>query len=377
MMNDIIKVLFLIRDLGHGGAEKVLVNLVNHMDKERFDITVMTLFDEGVNRQFLAPHIKYKSCFKRSIPGNSHILKLFSPEFLHNALIKEHFDIEIAYLEGPSSRIISGCKNKNTSLVSWIHCTQNSEKDFSVGFRSFGEAQKLYSEFDKIAFVSDAVEKSFRKFLPNINSRVIYNTNDTKKIIESASEDIGDTFSASEINLISTGRIIPVKGFDRLARIHAKLISDGYPVHTYILGEGADGHKAEIEKIITENNIKESFTFLGYQINPYKYVSKSDLFVCSSHSEGFSTAATEALIVGTPVCTTKVSGMEELLGKNNKYGIITENDENALYDGIKSILDDSALLEEYKQKAIARGGFFSTAKTVKAAEDLFVSILKE
>ena len=51
------KILFLIHDLGQGGAEKVLVNLVNNMDREKFDITVMSLFDVGVNRQFLAPHI--------------------------------------------------------------------------------------------------------------------------------------------------------------------------------------------------------------------------------------------------------------------------------------------------------------------------------
>ena len=68
------KILFLIRDLGHGGAEKVLVNLVNHMDKSKFDITVMTLFDEGVNRQFLSSDIKYLNClvlFRRK--GKCHI----------------------------------------------------------------------------------------------------------------------------------------------------------------------------------------------------------------------------------------------------------------------------------------------------------------
>ena len=47
------KILFIIHDLGHGGAEKVLVNLVNHMDRNKFDITVMSLFDVGVNKQFL------------------------------------------------------------------------------------------------------------------------------------------------------------------------------------------------------------------------------------------------------------------------------------------------------------------------------------
>lgn len=372
-----IKILFLIRDLGHGGAEKVLVNLVNHMNKEKFDITVMTLFDEGVNRQFLAPHIRYKSCLKKSIPGNSHILKLFSPSFLHRIFIREAYDIEVAYLEGPSARIISGCKNKATKLFSWIHCTQKNEKEISVGFRNFKEVKSSYDKFNKVVFVSVSSENAFRNLLPDIDSAVIYNTNDSKIIKESAAEEIDDAFNKSEINLISTGRIIPVKGFDRLARIHAKLISDGYHVHTYILGEGSDNHKAEIEKIITDNNIAESFTFLGYQINPYKFVSKADLFVCSSLSEGFSTAATEALIVGTPVCTVDVSGMKEMLGDNNEYGVVTDNDENALYEGIRYLFDNPAILENYKNKAIERGKFFSTEKTVKAVEDIFINTIKE
>ena len=55
----------MIPNLGHGGAEKVLVNLVNHMDKEKFDITVMALYDGGVNKAFLSTDVKYKACFKR------------------------------------------------------------------------------------------------------------------------------------------------------------------------------------------------------------------------------------------------------------------------------------------------------------------------
>ena len=117
------KILFLIHDLGQGGAEKVLVNLVNNMDPEQFDITVMTLFGGGVNEQFLKPHIRYRTVFRKSFPGNSHVMKLFSPERLHRWFIKDHYDIEIAYLEGPDSRIISGCSDKDTKLVSWIHCT--------------------------------------------------------------------------------------------------------------------------------------------------------------------------------------------------------------------------------------------------------------
>ena len=83
------KILFLIHDLGHGGAEKVLVNLVNNMDPKQFDITVMALFGGGVNEQFLKPHIRYRTVFKKSFPGNSRVMKLFSPEQLHKWFIKE------------------------------------------------------------------------------------------------------------------------------------------------------------------------------------------------------------------------------------------------------------------------------------------------
>lgn len=103
-------------------------------------------------------------------------------------------------------------------------------------------------------------------------------------------------------------------------------------------------------------------------------MSKCDLFVCSSLSEGFSTAATEALIVGTPVCTVEVSGMKEMLGKNNEYGVVTENSEEALYKGIKYLLENPETLAHYKHQAEIRGKDFSTKNTVKAVEELFSSI---
>ena len=65
------KILFLIHDLGQGGAEKVLVNLVNNMDRSKFDISVTTLFGGGVNEQFLAPDIHFRAVFPRMLPGNS------------------------------------------------------------------------------------------------------------------------------------------------------------------------------------------------------------------------------------------------------------------------------------------------------------------
>ncbi|MDY3308100.1 MAG: glycosyltransferase, partial [Eubacteriales bacterium] len=100
-------------------------------------------------------------------------------------------------------------------------------------------------------------------------------------------------------------------------------------------------------------------------------------FVCASHAEGFSTAATEALIVGTPVCTVEVSGMKEMLGENNEYGIVTENDDEALYKGIKSLIDAPELLAHYKHRAEMRGKTFSTENTVKAVEEMLEAVYRE
>ncbi|MCI5599314.1 MAG: glycosyltransferase, partial [Ruminococcus sp.] len=66
------KVLFLIPNLAHGGAEKVLVNLANNLNKSKFDVTVQTLFDVGVNRQYLNKDVHYIGGFKRMPRGNSH-----------------------------------------------------------------------------------------------------------------------------------------------------------------------------------------------------------------------------------------------------------------------------------------------------------------
>lgn len=371
-----IKVLFLIHDLGVGGAEKVLVNLVNNMDRSKFDISVTALFGGGVNEQFLKSDIHYRSIFSREFRGNSHVMKLLTPRQLHKLFIRENYDIEVAYLEGPSARIISGCQAKETKLVSWIHCTMQRESDISIGFRNYREACSCYQRMDTICSVSNGVQSSFLASCPEVkNTKVLYNTNESEYILECQHEAVlSELFPTGEFAICGVGKVASVKGFDRLARIHKRLRDDKYPVHCYILGVGAD--QTIIQKYLDENGLADSFTFLGYQTNPYKYISKCDLFVCSSLAEGFSTATTEALIVGTPVCTVEVSGMKEMLGEHDEWGVVTENSEEALYLGIKGLLDHPDILVHYKEKAIERGKAFSTEETVGAVERFFESLVE-
>lgn len=371
------KILFLIHDLGHGGAEKVLVNLVNNMDHTKFDITVMSLFDEGVNRQFLSPKVTYKYCFKKMIRGNSHLMKLLSPKALHRWLIKDRYDVEIAYLEGPCARIISGCPDTETKKVAWIHIEQRTRKRAIKSFRSYGETLRVYNAFDRIVCVSETVREDFQKLLPvNVHTDVLYNTNESSKILTLAQESVKKfPLSSKEFNLIGVGKLLKNKGFHRLVPMIRRLRDEGIHAHLYILGVGP--LKEELDALSAKYDVINTVTLLGYHTNPYQYVAKSDLFVCASYAEGFSTAATEALIVGTPVCTVEVSGMKEMLGENNEWGIVTENDDEALYQGIKQLLDAPEMLAHYKKQAEIRGKHFSTERTVAAVEQMLLQLCKE
>ena len=371
-----IKVLFLMHDLSYGGAERVLTNLVNHMDHNCFDITVQTMFDVGIYRDQLSEKITYKPGLRKMFKGNTIIYKLLSPQRLFKVFIKGDYDIIVSYLEGASARVIAGCpRTMNSKLVCWIHVEQETRSRSTQVFRTGKEADKCYDRFDKIVCVSETVKQDFSRLFPSvIEPVVLYNTVESDKIREKSLETVEDViFSKDEINLISVGTVKTVKGFDRMINIIRTLRDEGYPVHLYIVGTGSDCDL--LNSAASKMGISNYYSIIGFRDNPYKYVKNADIYVCSSYREGFSTSITEALIVGTPVISTNCSGAYELLGFDNEYGVVVDNTETKLLDGIRNILQENKY-PKYREKSLERGKSFSTEKTVLAVEHFFKELLR-
>ncbi len=366
------KILFLIPNLGHGGAERVLVNMANNLDKKKYDITIHSLFNEGINKKNIDfENVNYKYSFNfKMFRGYTKILKLFTPNLLYKLLIKDTYDITVSYLEGVTARIISADCNK-TKKYGWIHIEQDNEKIFAHSFRTLNEAINCYKKFNQIICVSNTVKNDFIK-LSGIkeNVNVLYNINESSQIIEKGEEIIQDiSFDNNIINICSVAKLMKTKGFDRLIKVHRKLLDDGLMHRIYIFGIGEE--KENLKSLIEENNVASTFILAGFKENPYKYIKQCDLYVCSSRREGFSTAVTEALILGVPVLSTNCSGAKELLGQDNEYGIVVENSENGLYIGLKKMLSTLDIIKEYKIKAVERGKYFSKDRRIKEVEDLF------
>jgi glycosyltransferase involved in cell wall biosynthesis len=128
-----------------------------------------------------------------------------------------------------------------------------------------------------------------------------------------------------------------------------------------------------LRNCIRDNELHSVVTLAGYKDNLYKYIKRADLFVGSSYTEGCSNAVFESVIVGTPVITTRCSGMEEILG-DDEYGMIVENNEDALYDGLSSLLLNRGKYEYYRRNAAETKKLRDMRKDVSAIENLLDSL---
>lgn len=359
-------ILFLIPSLHSRGAERVLVNFVNNLDRNRFCVTLQTLFDVGELRNDIHADVEYKGGLPFVMRGYVQLMKFFSPQLLYKTIIGERYDIVVAFLEGAVTRIVSGCPYPDSKKVAWIHVEQHTMPTVSYCYRNEAEVNGCYRRFDRVVAVSQTVRQDIESLLP-IHCDVLYNINEDEQILALSNASIQESQFSSGFNLISVGKLDPQKGFDRLIRIHARLIRDGIVNNLYLVGSGPQ--ESELKRLATELGASDTVHLLGYQPNPYKFVLQSDLFVCSSRFEGLSTAVTEAMILGRPVVSTRCSGAEELLGYDNEYGIVTDNEEDALYHGVRQMLTTPGLLSHYSEQAKVSSKRFTKASTLPHIED--------
>ena len=349
-----VKILFLINTLGGGGAEKVLVNLVNNMDRSQFDITVETMFSGGVNQTLLKPDIKYicKNAF--TMKGISHIYKFLPSKYLYKKFInQEKYDIIVAYMHNLPVKVIVGCQNPEAKLIGWLHCGTVEKKTYCTCWHTKKSANISYNRCDILVGVSKWVVKEFKRFFDvTTECCSIFNTNDTKLIKKLSQEKPSAEINQDSITISTVGRLSFEKGNDRLVDATNELLKQGYDFHVYIIGEGAEKQNLleQIKKYGIENNVH----LLGFHKNPYAIVRNTDVFVCPSRVEGLSTAVTEAVILNKPIVSTEVSGAKEILGENNEYGLVVENSTDGVYEGIKRLLDDNSLLSHYQVQAEKR-----------------------
>lgn len=393
------RVLIAIHTLQMGGVEKIVINLLKNIDKEKFDVTLLSIVNDGIyiNEVKKIPNIKYKyffnSLFKKSrdntnSPFNKITSKIMNiiwkyylfmikyfPKYLYKKNIKEKYDIEISFLEGKVAKIIANSPNHDSKKMVWVHTDIENICRMNI-FKSLQEEIDCYNKFDKIVCVSSDVKNHFIH-KTGITENILIQTNpiNSEEIIEKSKEKILENLKKDGLVLCAVGRLAYEKGFDRLLKIHKRLLSENIKNTVWIVGEG--GERKRLEKYISANNLENTVDLIGYTSNPYKYIKNADIFVCSSRIEGLSSVVIEATILEKPIVTTMCSGMTDILGEDNENAMIVSNNTDDLYLGIKKMITDNELRRTYENNIKNISNEFNINHVIKNIENLLDSLEKK
>ncbi len=337
-----------------GGSEKACVRMANALC-DRYKVTICTYFDNGELKKELDPRIEVKAVFPKFVRGAARLAHI-PPKLAYRCFVRGCYDIEIAVGDGLESHIISGSPNPNK--YSWIHINLGNS-----GTRYSEKAVQKYRAFKKIICVSEVNKNAFVSEMGDeYDIAVAYTPISRKEIIEKA----GNIEKRKKNSFICVGRLETVKGFDNLIIAAEKLRDKEFEIHIY-----GDGTQREyLGNLIQEKNLQNKVFLEGMSSNPYPEIKRADALICPSRNESFGFSVVEAMILRTPVISTRCGGTEEII-ENPEQGILCENSVDGLVHGMKQFMEGTYKVDI--QKAYEKACIFDLDQCV----DAFCNVIED
>lgn len=357
------RLIIIIDSLKSGGAEKVLIGILNKLNYDKYLVDVLLINKVGEYIENIPNCIRVFNLIdtynrKATILDRARFRLYYNnPKFI-NKLLKKKYDIGVAFLEGDSTRILNELNNIEYKIA-WVH-TDVTKHNNSIN-------NNLYNNINKVICVSENAKIKFmQKYkIQEKKIDVIYNGIDFDELYK-LSNEYSVNFN-SVINIVSVGRLVKAKGFDILINVCEKIIKSGIDIKLYIIGDGVE--RENLESIIDKLNIRENVELVGFKKNPYPYIRAASLCVSSSRYEGFSLFLAESMILKKNIVSTKTQGALELL-KDGEFGLLCECENiDELEDKIReAILNYKKIDNINLDKEIER---FNQKNIIKQIDNLF------
>ncbi|MGV4414991.1 glycosyltransferase [Chryseobacterium sp. T1] len=374
------KILIRIGSLRHGGAEKVLVTFLKNLSPDKYEVDLLLNLYSGkyltevpnwVNVMYLNYGEMITTNRPKDIPKKAYrvvyqrLLKKYPKILYKRKLANKQYDIEFAAIHGFMDEILNSPLKSSKKLM-WIHNDLTQVEGYTK------DKIRRFFNYDKVMVISKKIQETFEDLAvsPEEKSKIvrIYNPLDTQEILTKAEGDIEQYhFEDSIPSFISVGTVFPQKGFDRLLKVHKKLLDEGLMHQLLIVGDGYDFEN--IKKLKSDLKLDNTATMLGFTDNPYPYFKKADFYILSSRYEGFPTVLFEAMTLKKNIIATNVSGVKEMLN-DGEFGLITENSENGIYNGMKQALTNPESFTTYQDKLKNYEMPFNLKNSVKGITDI-------
>lgn len=370
--------------LNHGlhicGVSQALIVLANELVRQGHDVTIkieisdftlaflldkrvkVSLFldEQKLSNKRIKGFLRYYECWRKNL------LKLPALK-QYKKVVKEQYDVEIAFNRGASAKIIAASNNDKAIKLVWVHNDYMLCGNALAGFQTLDEAKEAYKKFQKIICVSKHAQSSFEELFSITNNVVVkHNPVDENQIRLLAKEEINLDLKFGIPIVVTVGRLSVQKGFDFLIKVHKKLIDENMKHYLIIVGDGPE--RSALEKQIDDFGLKGTVILTGAQTNPYKFIKAARFTVCSSLYEGFHIASKESIILGKPVIS-RCDVVEEIFGEY-ECGIIANSFEE-FYHAMYKMLSDNTLYEYYVRQTILRSQQLKLSTTIKDVTSLF------
>jgi len=333
------KVLVVSTALVCGGAERLTWLILKHIDRERFEpvLVVLSAFDdsypepEGIRVIYLN-----KGNFLDLPRVIWRLSRVFEEEQPDVVLSMADFANLVSILAKKVS-----CAKPKLVLDERSHSSINLRYEFLGRFKIWA-IPRLYPQADVVVCCSQGVAGDLinRFNIPRTMIKVIQNPADGAYISEMAGEEVEHLWLNSRDMpvIIAAGRLVAQKNYPLMLRAFAR-VNTGFPCRLIVLGKGRE--KESLEGLVSRLGLKDMVDFLGFQKNPFKYMARSDIFVLSSLTEGFSSVILEAMTCGIPVISTQCpSGPDELITDGVNGLLVPVDDEKALSEAMLRLLND-------------------------------------
>jgi N-acetylgalactosamine-N,N'-diacetylbacillosaminyl-diphospho-undecaprenol 4-alpha-N-acetylgalactosaminyltransferase len=381
---------FLINSLTHGGSEKVITLLLTALQKEGLEIELICLEKNTVQKLPQNIKITYLSDLNGT---ESPLIKIIWLPILVFRFLRYLAKNDIKVVQSHIFRanyvnLLSSRFNRSytVQIVDVISVDYFQDQTFSGALNLF-LIRRLYNYADLIIFKAEQMRRNLLKFMPLLaKTTIINNPYDIQAIQTCAQEAIEDFhFNKERQYVVTVGRLSKQKNqmmlIDTLHHLHVN-------TELIIIGDGEEKHA--LERYIVSQSLCSRVHLLGAKSNPFKYISRADIFVLSSNQEGFPNVLVEAMLSKTPVISTDcISGPREILAPNTDldtvligtiekaaYGILTPvNDTLSLQKAIMLLLNDSALKEHYRLQAYERALSFSIETITKKYKEVLCAAL--
>lgn len=366
------KILFIIWSYTFGGgAEALLTMIANHLNPEKYDISIIEYQHADYKVEPVNDYIHVLPPIEKvETPDNQKkgYQVYHTPEILIDRYIKGDYDLYVSFnYQIPTFLLPKGTKN-----ISWIHCNvYNLAEEENTRERRLQD--QAFDKATKIVAISDQTFQSLHDVFPRHRGKYvkIYNGIDRKRILEKSKE--ATEIRVERPTMMAIGRLDDLKNPERVFRIFLLAHQKNPRLHLHYVGEASpgSGKRELLEEMIREAGMEGYVHLLGYQQNPFPLIKQADVVVHFAKREGFGLVMAEAVALGVPIVAPDI-GAAKALANYGKCGRIVETDEEAADAVLELLNEDPEKIRQGCEESIRQ---FTLDAYIAQIEALFDSVI--